>query len=99
MYRIVTTDGTELGITDKILYIKKSASGALIVAEKDNAIGIAFESEAYNLEGHSDIAGAKTVTIIETSLTEWAKAKKTSKLIRTIWWLTTNIACRFWNCR
>ena len=48
MYRIIKTDGTELGITD---------------TTKDNAIGVAFNSEPYNLYGHSDIENVDTVIV------------------------------------
>ena len=53
MYRIITLDGTELGMTDSVLYIKITASGSFV----------AFRSTPYNLVGHSDIEGADTVVV------------------------------------
>ena len=63
MYRIVKIDGTELGITDSVNYIKIGSSGCFTTAGKDDAIGVAFQSIPYNLVGHSGIDGAETVVL------------------------------------
>lgn len=63
MYRIITLDGTELGMTDSVLYIKIGNSGSFTPCSVDEAIGVAFNSEPYNLIGHSVINGADTVII------------------------------------
>lgn len=63
MYRIIKIDGTELGITDSVNYIKIGASGDFTTATKETAIGVAFESVPYNLNGHTDIEGADTVIV------------------------------------
>ena len=63
MYRIIKIDGTELGITDSVNYIKIGASGDFAFAPEQQAIGVAFNSVAYNLVGHSDIEGADTVVV------------------------------------
>ena len=42
MYRIIKIDGTELGITDSVNYIKIGASGDLTNATETDAIGILF---------------------------------------------------------
>ena len=55
MYRVIKTDGTELGITDSVNYIKIGASGNFASATEADAVGIAFNSEPYNLVGHNDI--------------------------------------------
>lgn len=52
MYRIITLDGTELGMTDSVLYIKIGNSGSFTPCSVDEAIGVAFNSEPYNLVGH-----------------------------------------------
>ena len=70
MYRIITTEGTELGITDSVLFIKVSAEGAYVEATEDEAVGIAFESTPYNLNGHTEIAGAKTVILVKTTFAQ-----------------------------
>ena len=58
MYRIITLDGTELGMTDSVLYIKIGNSGSFTPCSVDEAIGVAFNSEPYNLVGHDEIEGA-----------------------------------------
>lgn len=63
MFRIIKIDGTELGLTDSVLYIKITESGCFAPTTKDKAVGIAFRSIPYNLVGHSDIEGADTVVV------------------------------------
>ena len=63
MYRIVKIDGTELGITDFVNYIKIGASGDLANATEEDAIGVAFNGEPFNLIGHEDIDGVDTVVV------------------------------------
>ena len=63
MFRIIKIDGTELGITDSVNYIKIGESGDYATASEQDAIGIAFNSEPYNLLGHEDIDGADTVIV------------------------------------
>lgn len=63
MYRIIKIDGTELGITDSVNYIKIGAGGDFTTAAETDAIGVAFNSTPYNLMGHNIIAGAETVVV------------------------------------
>ena len=63
MFRIIKIDGTELGITDSVNYIKISDDGCFANATSHDAIGVAFNSIAYNLIGHTDIDGAETVIV------------------------------------
>lgn len=63
MYRIIKIDGTELGITDSVNYIKIGASGSFTPVEERNAIGVAFGGTPYNLVGHNEIEGAETVVV------------------------------------
>lgn len=63
MYRIIKIDGTELGITDSVNYIKISSNGCYTTATVEDAVGIAFDSIAYNLAGHNEIEGAETVVV------------------------------------
>lgn len=63
MYRIIKIDGTELGITDSVNYIKIGASGSFTPAEKEDAIGVAYASVAYNLAGHTELSDADTVVV------------------------------------
>lgn len=59
----ITLDGTELGMTDSVLYIKIGNSGSFTPCSVDEAIGVAFNSEPYNLVGHDEIEGAGTVVV------------------------------------
>lgn len=63
MFRIIKIDGTELGITDSVNYIKISEDGCFANATSQDAIGVAFNSIAYNLIGHTDIDGAETIIV------------------------------------
>lgn len=63
MYRIIKTDGTELGITDQVTYIKFGANGCFTNATVEDAIGVAFNSTPYNLIGHDEIEGVDTVIV------------------------------------
>lgn len=63
MYRIIKTDGTELGITDQVTYIKFGANGCFTNATVEDAIGVAFNSTPYNLVGHNEIEEADTVVV------------------------------------
>lgn len=65
MFRIITTDGVELGFTEKVRYIKINEYNKCFNAcEQKDAIGVAFKNIVYNLFGHQDIEGAGTVHII-----------------------------------
>lgn len=63
MYRVIKLDGTELGMTDAIQYIKIGSSGSFAPCAFEDAVGIAFDSTPYNLVGHDDIDGADTVVV------------------------------------
>lgn len=66
MFKIITTSGTELGMTDSVRFIKVSSEGSFIESTKDEAVGIAFKGSPYNLAGQNAIDGAETVLIVET---------------------------------
>ena len=65
MYRIIKTDGTELGITDSVRYIKIAKNGCFVICPIDEAVGIAYKNEPYNLFGHTEITNRDTVIITE----------------------------------
>lgn len=65
MYRIVKTDNTEIGCTDTVRYIKIAANGCYVQCEQSAAIGLAYNGTAYNLFGHSEVAGADQVMVIK----------------------------------
>lgn len=63
MYRIIKIDGTELGVTDSVNYIKISENGCFTNATAEDAVGVAFNSVAYNLVGHNEIEETDTVVV------------------------------------
>lgn len=63
MYRIINTQGDELGMVDQVLYIKITESGSFAPCALEDAVGIAFNSVAYNLIGHNDIEDTDTVIV------------------------------------
>ena len=67
MNRIIRIDGTELCLVDEVRYIKRSAYGVFVEAERKDAIGVAVKGVVYNLLGHDEIAGADTVLVSDAS--------------------------------
>lgn len=66
MYRIIkVSDGTEIGVTDTIEFIRYGKSGCFVPAAQDEAIGVAYNCIPYNLIGHDEIEGADTVVVSE----------------------------------
>lgn len=66
MYRIIkVSDGTEIGVTDTIEFIRYGNSGCCVPADQKHAIGVAVNSVPYNLVGHDEIEGAETVVVSE----------------------------------
>lgn len=65
MYRITRTDGTVLGIVEKVNYIKISASGSYTPAAQKDAIGVAYRGVVYNCDGKDEIADAAAVVVTE----------------------------------
>ena len=63
MYRIIKQDGTELGLTESVLYIRIGSGGCFTPCKEQDAVGIAYQSTPYNLFGHTDIEGADTVLV------------------------------------
>lgn len=66
MYRIINIDtGVNLGVDDKVIYIKFGESGDFTPTTENEAIGVALNGVPYNLIGHSEIKGADTVVVSE----------------------------------
>lgn len=63
MFRIIKVDGTELGITDSVNYIKIGEGGCFTNATPQDAVGVAFDGVAYNLLDHAEISDADTVIV------------------------------------
>lgn len=65
MYKIVKTNGVELGTTDSVVYIRAGNGGSFTLATADDAIGVSYNSTPYNLIGHNEIADTDTVNVIK----------------------------------
>lgn len=78
MYRIVSLDGKEIGITDKIRFIRKGTSGSYISADNLNATGVAYRGKAYDLAGHEEVGGVDTVTVAEVDGSAYVMAARQS---------------------
>lgn len=64
MYRIIkVSDGTEIGVTDTVEFIRYGKSGCFVPTDEGNAIGVAYNGIPYNLIGHDDIEDADTVVV------------------------------------
>ena len=66
MFRIIDIDdGTEIGVSDSIFYIKVGQAGDFVPTDREHATGVAVDSTPYNLIGFDQIAGAPTVVVSE----------------------------------
>lgn len=65
MYTITKTNGSLVGITESLTYIKLHPNGGFTLATADDAVGVAYRSVPYNLIGHDDIEDADTVIVAE----------------------------------
>lgn len=64
MYRIIKiSDGTEVGVTDSVVFIRYGNSGCFVPTTQDEAIGVAYNGTPYNLVGFDEIEGADTVVV------------------------------------
>lgn len=77
MYRIIKMDGSELAVVAKAMWVKVGPSGSLAPARsRGDAVGIAYQSVAYNLLGFDKIPGAETVMVAEVDDGEYIRAMK-----------------------
>lgn len=83
MYRLVTTAGVELGITEEVRYIKRSDNGSFVRTDRENAVGIAHNGTPYNLLGHEEIEGADTVIVREADINEII-SRRVAKIMESI---------------
>ena len=65
MYKVIKTDNTLLGYTEKLVFVKFSDSGCFVEASKQDAIGMVYGGLVYNLIGRDAIKDAGTDMAIE----------------------------------
>ena len=70
MYRLATTKGVELGVTEEVRYIRHCDNGSFVRTDREDAVGVAWGGVPYNLLGHEEIEGADTVIVSETEIGE-----------------------------
>lgn len=77
MYKLTTTDNTDLGYTDEIFYIRVLEDGTFSPTyNKYSADGVAYNQIVYNLINKSKIANAQTIIIEEYQVDELIKTIK-----------------------
>ena len=75
MFRIFE-NGTEIGVADKLTFIKKADNGCFVLCAEDEAQGIAFNGETFTLGTNGGIENAREVQFCEVSTaTEVQKAQ------------------------
>lgn len=66
VFRLINTqNGVEIGQTERPLYIKKSAAGVYIESKMEEAEGIAYKGNAYNLYGRNGVGADETAMLVE----------------------------------
>jgi len=77
LYRIIKMDGSELAVVAKAMWVKIGPSGSLAPAKnRGDAVGIAYQSTAYNLLGFDRIPDAETVMVAEVDDGEYIQDVK-----------------------
>ena len=60
-------NGTEIGVADKLTFIKKADNGCFVLCAEDEAQGIAFNGETFTLGTNGGIENAREVQFCEVS--------------------------------
>ena len=70
-------NGTEIGVADKLTFIKKSDNGCFVLCAEDEAQGIAFNGETFTLGTNGGIENAREVQFCEVSTAVEVQNSKT----------------------
>ena len=67
MFKIINTkDGSTIGSTEKLQFIKKkNSTGCYVQTDEENAQGVAYLGTAYNIQGKDGVGADDTVILIE----------------------------------
>ncbi len=66
VFRLINTQNSvEIGQTERPLYIKKSATGVYIESTMEEADGVAYKGNAYNLYGRQGVGAVDTAMLVE----------------------------------
>ena len=81
MYKIIK-DGTTIGLTEFLTYIKQHDNGCFVLCPEPEASGIAFDGKVYHLLGREALEGVSTVMLEEVDAgSEITKAKETNGIV------------------
>ena len=81
MYKIIK-DGTTIGLTEFLTYIKQHDNGCFVLCPEPEASGIAFDGKVYHLLGREALEGVSTIMLEEVDAgSEITKAKETNGIV------------------
>ncbi|BAK99469.1 hypothetical protein OBV_22710 [Oscillibacter valericigenes Sjm18-20] len=63
MYKVITTGGMELGVTEHPQYVRKQPNGIMVLSGSGN--GITFDGTIYHLDGKPALDGYETVFLVK----------------------------------
>lgn len=68
MYKIVSTENSAVGLTEKPTYIKIAANGSYVLCSEAEATGIAHNGKPYHLLDRGEMEGLETVFLLEVDM-------------------------------
>ena len=81
MYKIIK-DGTTIGLTEFLTYIKQHDNGCFVLCPEPEASGIAFDGKVYHLLGREALEGVSTIMLEEVDAgSEITKAKEMNGIV------------------
>lgn len=68
MYKIISTENSAVGLTEKPTYIKIAANGSYVLCSEAEATGIAHNGKPYHLLDRDAMDGLETVFLLEVDM-------------------------------
>lgn len=68
MYKIISTENSAVGLTEKPTYIKIAANGSYVLCGEAEATGIAHNGKPYHLLDRDEMDGLETVFLLEVDM-------------------------------
>ena len=68
MYKIISTENSAVGLTEKPTYIKIAANGSYVLCSEAEATGIAHNGKPYHLLDRDEMEGLETVFLLEVDM-------------------------------
>ena len=79
MYKIINSEGRELGITEQPYYIRLSENGSYAPCSEKEAQGVALNGTPYHLFGRTVMDGLETVVLVETDAGRILEGQETAQ--------------------